>query len=82
MMQAPVGVVAKTLAQANDLIRALGLDGAQALSTRPDSIDGLRLRAVIVDSSALPLTAEYEAVLRSNLLKTPGSGGLYELRLR
>lgn len=76
---APVGVVASSLAQANNLIRALGLAGARALSTRSETIDGMRLRAVIIDSSALPLPERYEAVLRTNLLKTPGHSGIYEL---
>ncbi|AXN43454.1 hypothetical protein MM1218R_01506 [Mycobacterium marinum] len=76
---APVGVVASSLAQANNLIRALGLAGARALSTRTETIEGMRLPAVIIDSNALPLPDEYEQVLRVNLLKTPGPTGMYEL---
>ncbi|GJO50251.1 hypothetical protein [Mycobacterium marinum] len=38
--QALVGVVASSLAQANNLIRALGLAGARALSTRTETIEG------------------------------------------
>lgn len=78
---APVGVVASTLQRANSLIRELGLAGAHALSSHAASIDGMRLRAVLIDSSALPLSDEYEAVLRGNLRKTPGHTGMHELHL-
>lgn len=78
---APVGVVASTLQRANSLIRDLGLAGARALANNAASIDGMRLRAVLIDSSALPLPDEYEAVLRGNLLKTPGNDGMHELHL-
>jgi hypothetical protein len=77
--QAPVGVVAKSQTDANSLIHGLGLAGARALSTRAERVEGMRLRAVLIDSSALPLSDQYEAVLRGNLLKTPGSAGMFVL---
>lgn len=77
--QAPIGVVARSQAHADNLIRELELGNARALSARADSIEGMRLAAVIIDRSALPLPDQYHAVLLGNLLKKPRHGGMYEL---
>lgn len=79
---APVGVIARTEAAAREVIRTLNLVGARALSTHANvgSIEGMRLAAVIIDPSAFPLPKQHEAVLRCNLLRTPGSTGMYQLQ--
>lgn len=79
-MNAPTGVVAKSQARANKVIHELGLTNARALPRRASSIDGMRLSAVIIDESALPLRDDVETTLRCNLLKTAGHADMYELR--
>lgn len=75
-----IAVIASTLARANNLIRELGLPNAIAVSNRPNTVDGLSAHAIVVDETALPLSAEMQHALRVNLAKTPGGGQLYELR--
>jgi len=75
-----VGIIAGTQEGAKALIRELGLTTARVLPKRSSSIEGMRLSAVIVDESALPLADHIAVVVHRNLLKTAGSVGMYELR--
>lgn len=78
--RAPVGVVASSQQRAQDLIRELGLTDAVALPRCSDSIEGMRLHAVIIDESAYPLPDHFEHTLYADFIKTTGHGGMYTLQ--